>query len=74
MQKKRHSLLEAVISTSIGFAVAFVMNLIVMPLVFDVKPTMTQNTVATVIFTIASLLRGYWVRRLFNYLHAKEIL
>lgn len=74
MQKKRHSLLEVCISTAIGFVVSFFANIVVMPVVFNIHPTMAQNTIATIFFTVVSIIRGYWVRRLFNWLHWKEIL
>ena len=73
MQKKRHSLLEACASTAIGYVIAFITTLAVLPL-FGFTPTLHQNFWITNIFTVVSILRGYYVRRLFNYLHAKEIL
>lgn len=73
-QAKRHSLLEACLNTAIGFTISFIVNMAVMPLVFDIHPTVQQNIVATLIFTVISIARGYYVRRLFNYLHHKEIL
>lgn len=73
MQKKKHSLLEACLSTAIGFGIAFITNLAVMPW-FGFHITMVQNFWITVIFTFISLLRGYYVRRLFNWMHVKEIL
>lgn len=74
MQKKRHSFLEACLSTAIGFIIAFFANLVVMPVVFGIMPTFEQNAIATVLFTIVSVVRGYYVRRMFNYMHVKEIL
>lgn len=41
---------------------------------FGFHITMVQNFWITVIFTFISLLRGYYVRRLFNWMHVKEIL
>ena len=31
--------------------------------------TLSQNLKIGVLFTVVSLVRSYWVRRLFNYLH-----
>lgn len=73
-QKKKHSLLEACLSTAIGFVIAFFANLVVMPVVFGITPSFSQNMYATVLFTIISVVRGYYVRRLFNWMHVKEIL
>lgn len=73
MQKKRHSLLEALLSTAIGFGIAFAANFTVLPW-FGYKPTVVENLLITTIFTIISVVRGYAVRRLFNWLHVRGIL
>lgn len=72
-QKKRHSFLEACISTAIGFGIAYTTNLLVMPL-FGFQITHGQNFWITCIFTGISVIRGYGVRRLFNLLHSRGIL
>ena len=72
MQKRRHSFLEACISTAIGFAVAYLINIFVMKAFFGVIITPTQNVMVTSIFTVASIVRGYGVRRMFNWIHTKE--
>lgn len=72
-QKRRHSFLEACISTAIGYVVAFILNYWVLRL-FDFKPNIYETFWLTNIFTIASVLRGYYVRRLFNWLHVREFL
>lgn len=73
MQKKRHSLLEACIGTTIGYIVAFVLNYFVLRL-WGWKPDFHDTFWITNIFTVASVIRAYYVRRLFNYLHVKELL
>ena len=73
MQKKKHSLLEACISTMIGFVVAFTANLIILP-IFGFHPSFVQNLWLTVFYTVVSVVRSYYVRRLFNWLHARGIL
>ncbi len=73
MQKKKHSLLEACLGTAIGFGIAFTANAFVMPLM-GFKITAGENFIYTTIFTVISVIRSYWVRRLFNYLHVKDIL
>jgi len=73
VQKKKHSLLEVCISTAIGFVIAFISNLIILP-IFGFHPTWHQNLWMTVFFTVVSVIRGYYVRRLFNLLHVKGIL
>jgi hypothetical protein len=71
MQEKRHSLLEACLSTAVGFVIAFFANLVVMPVVFGFTPSIAQNMYATILFTVISIVRGYYVRRLFNMAHTK---
>ncbi len=73
MQKKHHSLLEACVSTSIGFVVAYATTITVLPL-FGLRPTLSESFWITCIFTVISILRGYYVRRLFNFLHHRGIL
>lgn len=73
MQRRIHSLLETCISTGIGYSVAFSANLIILPL-FGFRPSLHENFWLTNFFTVVSLIRGYAVRRLFNWLHVKEIL
>ena len=73
MQRKRHSLLEACIGTAIGYAIAFTANLVILP-IFDFTPSLHQNFWITNFFTVISVVRGYYVRRLFNFLHLRKIL
>jgi len=65
MQKKKHSLIESVTNTVIGFLISLLIQLIIYP-VMGIPVTLSQNFVITAIFTIASILRGYVIRRLFN--------
>ena len=64
-QTRRSSLIEAVLSTAIGFAVSVVLTALVMP-AYGHDVTFSQNLQITAIFTIASIVRGYLVRRWFN--------
>lgn len=73
MQQKRHSLMEACLSTLIGFVVAFISNLVILPY-FGFHPSLSDDFIMTIFFTFVSVVRGYWVRRLFNHLHVKGIL
>lgn len=68
-QKRRHSLLETALSTAIGYVVAVVTQIAVFPL-FGIDIELHQNLGIGAIFTAVSLVRGYGVRRLFNWLHS----
>lgn len=72
-QKRRHSITEAVLSTLIGFWIAYSANIIVLPL-FGFELTASTNFWLTSFFTAISVIRSYIVRRWFNWLHVKEIL
>lgn len=72
-QLKRHSLLEAFIGTAIGFGVSWLANMLVLPL-FGFSVTASAAAWIGVIFTIVSVIRSYYVRRLFNYLHRTGVL
>lgn len=64
-QTRIGSLIEACINTAIGFWMSLVLSIIVYPM-FGHAFTLAQNVGITAIFTVASILRGYVVRRWFN--------
>jgi hypothetical protein len=65
MQSKKFSLIESVTNTIVGFMVSLLIQLAIYPLL-KIPVTITQNLLITSIFTIASILRGYILRRIFN--------
>jgi hypothetical protein len=70
VQKRRHSLLEACLGTAIGFGIAYTANALVMPWMgFRITPH--ENLVYTTIFTVISVVRSYFVRRGFNWMHVR---
>lgn len=71
-QSKRHSLYETITSTTVGFIVAFLLNLWILPWFMKVTPTHSQNFGMVVVFTIVSVIRGYGMRRFFNWLGWKK--
>lgn len=64
-QSRKRSMVEIVTSTAIGFAVSVVLTAIVMP-AFGYPTTWVHDFWITAIFTVASLVRGYCVRRAFE--------
>ena len=66
-QTRRQSLIETVVGTATGFVFSILLSIVVYPL-FGHSFTLAQNAGITVIFTIASIARGYGVRRFFNWL------
>lgn len=66
MQSKRQSLIETVAGVAVGFVVSMLLTMVVFPL-HGHTFSMAQNVSITVIFTLASVARGYGVRRFFNW-------
>jgi len=71
MQTKLQSLLETIFSTLVGMVVALITQVLVFPL-FGFTPKISENIAIALIFTVVSVLRGFLVRRLFNWLHHKQ--
>ena len=65
MQLRRHSLAEAITNTIAGLVVSFAIQLIIYP-TLRIPVTIGQNVLITAVFTVASIGRGYVVRRIFN--------
>lgn len=64
-QTKKLSLIESIAQTFIGLIISFFIQLIIYP-AMGIPVTVTQNIVITLVFTVASIIRGYFVRRIFN--------
>lgn len=65
MQSRLSSLIEAVINVAIGFAVSLGITAIVLP-AYGHAVSWSENLQITGIFTVASIVRSYAVRRWFN--------
>lgn len=63
-QSRRMSLIETVASIAIGFVVSVIITAVVMP-AYGHHVTLADNIEITAIFTLASIARGYLVRRFF---------
>jgi len=64
-QSRKMSLVEAIANMAIGYGVAVLTQLVVFPL-FGLAVSLSENLAIGLIFTVVSLLRSYWIRRLFN--------
>jgi len=69
-QTKRQSMVEAAIGITIGFIVSWVIQVFLFPL-YGIHIDHVQHTEIIAIFTVASIIRSYYVRRLFNWWHTK---
>jgi hypothetical protein len=68
-QSRRMSLVETLASTAVGFGIAWGTNLLVLP---RIPPTVSGSFWIACIFTGVSLVRGYCLRRFFNWLHHRK--
>lgn len=64
-QSKRESLIETVVQTVVGLGVSIALQALLYP-IMGIPVTFGQNLIITAVFFLASLLRGYLLRRLFN--------
>lgn len=64
-QSRLFSAFEAVANVACGLGIAFLANLIVLPL-FGLPVSFGQAAGISAVFTVISLLRSYVLRRLFN--------
>lgn len=66
-QSKRHSALEVLLSTAIGYIASVTAQVLVFPL-YGINVSLLENMSLVLMFTFISVIRGYWVRRLFNWI------
>lgn len=66
-QSKRMSLVEATAGTAVGYGVALLITAYVFPM-FDLHPSFDHQLMIVTIFTVASIMRTYLMRRLFELL------
>jgi hypothetical protein len=63
-------MIEAWVGTIIGLVVAYASTYVIM-LLLGVPITHGQNLIVTGFMTVVSIIRSYYVRRLFNWLEGK---
>ena len=71
MQTQLQTLIEVICSTIFAMVLSVALGTVIYPL-FGHRFSMADNTWITVIFTVVSMIRSYWTRRFFNYLHRKQ--
>ena len=64
-QTKQQSLIESASGTAIGLIFSFIIQIIMYP-ILEIPVSINQSLLLTSVFFIASIVRGYFVRRLFN--------
>ena len=64
-QTKRKSLIESVIQTIIGLGTSILIQVILYPMM-SIPVSLKQNLIITLVFFTVSIVRGYFVRRIFE--------
>lgn len=64
-QSKQKSLIESVIQTIIGLGTSILIQVILYP-IMGIPVTFFQNIIITAVFFAVSIVRGYFVRRIFE--------
>lgn len=65
------SFIEALLNTGVGFGISVAAGVVVYPL-FGVTFRLAELSAITAIFTVLSILRGYLVRRVFEWIHCRK--
>ena len=65
MQTSKFSWIESITNTVIGFIISFLIQIAIYP-ILQIPVKFSQNIIITSVFTVASILRGYLIRRFFN--------
>jgi len=69
MQTKTQSLIETCINTAIGYLISLLAQLAIFPL-FGIHVPLHSNLMIGAAFTVVSIVRGFFIRRFFNWLHS----
>lgn len=70
MQTRKGSMAEVAVNILIGYWISFALNMLVF-LLYNIEVSLRQNFEMGLIFTVASIIRSYYLRRFFNWLHGK---
>jgi len=66
VQLKRHSFIESIANVLVGYGIAILTQVIVFP-IFGLECSLENNLKIGLIFTIVSIGRSYFLRRIFNF-------
>lgn len=73
MQSRTHSFIESLVNVALGMIISMALQVVVFP-AFGHAFTLAQNFGITIVFTVASIVRSYVVRRWFNALLHRAVL
>lgn len=66
-QTKQKSLIESVTQTIIGLGTSILIQVVLYP-IMGIPVTFSQNLIITLVFFSVSIVRGYFVRRIFEFM------
>jgi len=64
-QSKKLSLIETLVQTFVGLFVSFYIQIVIYP-ALEIEVNLNQNLIITFVFFVASIVRGFIIRRIFN--------
>lgn len=70
-QRRSHSFLEQIANQFIGFTISWPINIVLLPML-GMPSSVGKAFWVTAMFMAISVVRGYFTRRLFNYIHVKQ--
>lgn len=70
MQTKVHSLIESLTNVCVGYLVSLAGQILIFPL-FGIDVPIRDNILISVAFTVLSIARSYYLRRIFNRINPK---
>ncbi len=65
MQTIKNSILESIVNVAAGLITSFLIQLCIYPML-NIPVSINQNIIITIVFFIASFIRGFIIRRIFN--------
>lgn len=71
-QSRRSSAAEALLNILIGFWISVLANIVLLPL-WGLQVDLRKGVEIGLVFTLVSFLRSYFLRRLFNYFHIRQM-
>ncbi|WP_451923618.1 DUF7220 family protein [Sulfurovum mangrovi] len=71
MQSKKHSHMEIITNQILGVVIGWALVYFAFPII-GLEPTVEQATMSSGMFFVASYIRGYSVRRIFNWIAVRS--
>ena len=72
MQTRWQSLIEVFTNVFIGICVSFLISTVLIPYFTGVRLKAHEYGMMTMIYTVASIIRSYLLRRFWNHVHTKQ--